>query len=81
VTATRLTLLALALLLPLGGCAKTRWNRPGATQADFDHELAECDAVADPTQNMPAAVPPFGVLHPVLTPAEQSCMRSRGWVP
>ncbi len=78
---TRLIILALALLLPLAGCARTKWNRPNSTQADFDRELSDCDAVADPSRNMPQNIPLFGSLRPVLTGPEQSCMRKRGWVP
>ncbi len=78
---TRLTILALAATLVLAGCAKSKWDRPGSTQADFKRELSDCDATADPEKNMPQRIPLFGALHPVLTEAEQTCMRRRGWVP
>ena len=78
---TRLIVLALAVALPLGGCVKSKWDRPNSTKADFNRELSDCDAVADPNRNIPDRTPLFGSLRPVLTEAEQSCMRRRGWVP
>ncbi len=78
---TRLSILALAILVPLTGCAKSKWDRPGSTQADFNRELSDCDATADPEKNTPQPPPLFGALRPVLTQAEQSCLRRRGWVP
>ncbi len=78
---TRLSILAMTLLLPLAGCGKSKWDRPGSTQADFNRELADCDTTADPDKNIPQNTPIFGALHPVLTEAEQTCLRRRGWVP
>jgi len=71
----------IAALCLLGGCGAVQWRKPGFTQVDFNRDLAQCDIMASPTENVQQPVRALSGLGMGLTDAEKFCLRDKGWVP
>lgn len=76
-----IALIGLAAAVSLAGCSVLEWHKPGATQTDFQRDLAQCDILAAPQDNMQQPVRLLGGLGHGLTDAEKYCLRDRGWAP
>ena len=59
--------MALAVLITAGGCGLHYWNRPGASQDDFNRDSAACAKDASPQ---------YGIF---LEDIYRACLRGRGW--
>ena len=66
-TSARRALIAVALLVALGGCGRHFWSKPGASLEDFNRDSAACAREASPQ---------YGI---VIPEAYRACLRVRGW--
>jgi hypothetical protein len=73
--------LALGAACAVAGCSVVEWRKPGFTQADFQRDLAQCDLMVAPEDNIPQPTRPLSGLGLGLTDGEKYCLRGKGWVP